>query len=709
MNRSPVLDGLIVAERGGRLAAAVATTLLGGLGATVLRLEADAGRPHSDPAAWHTHPIALGGKTRVRAGHDPDADWRALSRGAHVAFVSSVVAGAAAGDAASASAAASDIPALVSAHTPLSSARLTVALTAFGLDAADAAASELAVQAVSGSMATTGRADGPPCAVRAPLLEMLAGVNAATSTLAALRVGTHKATLDLALLDSALALAGTFHAQALANPARLFRDGAQHPLCAPWNAYRTSDGWVTLCIASDHQWRRCATLITRPDLGADPALATSPQRVAARQRLDAAVSAWTSKRPLIDVVRLLREAGLPVSAVVEAGPATCAAFASLVTAGQGATFDVPGPPLWLSATPLRPRRQIASPVAAGKVSSARAREWRKPAASSSPLQGIRVVEIGPYTAGPLAGRYLADLGAEVIKVEPPGGENSRGWQPRVGHASGYFANYNCGKRSVTLELDTAQGAARMRELVGGADVLLQNLKPNALARLDLDPVRLARENPRLIVCSISGYGRNAPPLAALDTVVQAGSGLMSLIARPDSPTDVQSNAQGNTGSEAGPVKTGFSYGDLTAAHIAAFGVVAAIVERDASGLGQAIDVPMHDALVWLAQLGWPGIATPSFSVSRHGDNWMLEVDGEPARPVCNVAVAVTSAIARRRSALRTVDPGDGGDSGDSGGWKVLAAPHRWRAATPDAGRHVACAGEDNAELFDTSSAQPALT
>src|SRR3546814_10228364 len=93
-----------------------------------------------------------------------------------------------------------------------------------------------------------------------------------------------------------------------------------------------------------------------------------------------------------------------------------------------------------------------------------------------PLDGIRVVEVGAFTAGPLGGRYLADLGAEVIKIEPPGGEDSRRWHPQFGGVSGYFATYNAGKRSVTLDLRSAEGRSALDRLLARSDVLLQNLK-----------------------------------------------------------------------------------------------------------------------------------------------------------------------------------------------------------------------------------------
>lgn len=664
MARVPVLHGLVVAERGGRLAAAVATGLLGQLGANVLRLQDRSGRPASDPLAWHLHPLTLAGKHNLLAGGvaerdatELDAVWQVLSARAHVAFVSA--------------------PGAALPGAP-SAAALTVSLTAFGAGEPDTSAPELALQAASGAMATTGPADGAPSVTRAPLLELLSGLNAATSVLAALRIGSRDTTLDLSLFDSALALAGTFHAQALADPARQFRNGSRHTLCAPWNVYRTRDGWVSLCVASDEQWRRTASVIGQPELAADPALSTSPLRVLAMARVDAAVSAWTCVRSVDEAVRQLGAAGLPVSAVRTPGAAV-ASGSFQVRNDAGVACEVPLPPVWLSETPLVQALHIgaATPLRGGDADGP-ASAWPV-VVSGAPMRGLRVVEIGAYTAGPLAARYLADLGAEVIKVEPPGGEESRQWQPRVGHASAYFANYNCGKRSVEIDLDSAEGVARLRRLIADADVVVQTLAPGALCRRGIDVEALTNEHPRLIACSISGYGRNGPPAPALDMVIQAASGLMGLV---DGPTDD------------GPLKTGYSYADLGAAHVAAFGIVAAVVERDRSGRGQMVDVAMQDALVWLTQLGWPGVGCPPYRVSGGDGRWALGVADEPAVPVQGVADALLCAVAHRRRLLREVPTGT-----DGGGWRVLAAPYRWCAEEPALGCGVALPGADNAGVF----------
>ncbi len=218
----------------------------------------------------------------LRRRRRPDAAWAALCASAQVALVS----------------------ASPPASTPATAAPLTVVVTAFGADAPDAAASELAVQARSGAMATTGPAAGAPCVVRAPLLELLAGLNAATSVLAALRAG-HRAACSISRCSTAR----------WRSPAPSIRRRSPIPRCAfatvrgtrcarRGTVYRTSDGWVTICIASDDQWRKFATAIGRADLaGRRGTRRRRRSALAAIADVDAAVTQWTQARPVADVVR----------------------------------------------------------------------------------------------------------------------------------------------------------------------------------------------------------------------------------------------------------------------------------------------------------------------------------------------------------------------------------------------------------------------
>jgi crotonobetainyl-CoA:carnitine CoA-transferase CaiB-like acyl-CoA transferase len=204
-----------------------------------------------------------------------------------------------------------------------------------------------------------------------------------------------------------------------------------------------------------------------------------------------------------------------------------------------------------------------------------------------PLEGVRVLELGNYMAGPFCGMLLADMGADVIKVEnPAGGDYSRALGPvPPGSPDGAgFLRLNRGKRSLALDLKRREGVEAFLKLARAADVLIENLRPGTLDDLNVGHRRLARENVRLIVLAVSGFGMDERSRAGLDLIVQAESGLMSV-----------------TGSEEGePVKVGVPIADLSAALYGALGVVCALRERERTGRGTLIDLAMLDAAVSLA-------------------------------------------------------------------------------------------------------------
>jgi len=206
------------------------------------------------------------------------------------------------------------------------------------------------------------------------------------------------------------------------------------------------------------------------------------------------------------------------------------------------------------------------------------------------LAGIRVVDLTRVLAGPLATQTLADLGADVIKVERPGcGDDTRSWAPPYvaspdgGREGAYFVGANRGKRSLTLDLSTPQGQAVIRDLVGNSDVLVENYKPGALARYGLDYSALAAINPRLIYCSITGYGQSGPykDRPGYDPIMQAMGGMIDLTGDPDG--DGQ--------------RVGVAVTDIMTGLYGAIGVLAALRERERSGLGQQIDLALFDTQV----------------------------------------------------------------------------------------------------------------
>src|SRR6266498_666225 len=196
-----------------------------------------------------------------------------------------------------------------------------------------------------------------------------------------------------------------------------------------------------------------------------------------------------------------------------------------------------------------------------------------------PLDDVTVLDLSHALAGPFASTLLGDYGAEVIKIEPLEGEIARAWGPPFyGDQAAYFVNLNRNKKSVALDLKHPEGRALFFRLLEGADVVLENLRVGTVAKLGIDYARARERQPRIIYCSISGFGQDGPyrDRAALDLVVQAESGMISITGEP-----------GGSG-----VRAGVSIADITAGMYAAFGILAALHARQQTGRGQFIDVSM---------------------------------------------------------------------------------------------------------------------
>ena len=199
-----------------------------------------------------------------------------------------------------------------------------------------------------------------------------------------------------------------------------------------------------------------------------------------------------------------------------------------------------------------------------------------------PLSGIRVLDLSRVLAGPYCTALLADLGAEIIKLEPPAGDDYRHIGPFKQGESALFTLNNRGKKSLVLDLKKPADLKLARELAGRVDVVVENFRPGVAARLGMGAEDLRAAHPGLIYCSISGFGQDGPftDLPAYDLVVQAMSGLMAA-----------------TGEEGGaPLKTGESVADLIAGLFASWSIMAALVRRHATGQGATLDVAMYDAL-----------------------------------------------------------------------------------------------------------------
>ncbi|MGX9854197.1 CaiB/BaiF CoA transferase family protein [Limimaricola variabilis] len=202
-----------------------------------------------------------------------------------------------------------------------------------------------------------------------------------------------------------------------------------------------------------------------------------------------------------------------------------------------------------------------------------------------PLAGLKVVELARILAGPWAGQVLADLGAEVIKVEAPEGDDTRRWGPpwievEGDRSAAYFHACNRGKKSVTADFRTPEGLALTRALIAGADVVIENFKVGGLARYGLDYDSLKAANPRLVYCSITGFGQDGPYAnrAGYDFLIQGMSGIMDLTGDPDGQ----------------PQKIGVAFTDIFTGLYSVIAIQAALTAREKTGQGQHIDMALMD-------------------------------------------------------------------------------------------------------------------
>ncbi len=254
-----------------------------------------------------------------------------------------------------------------------------------------------------------------------------------------------------------------------------------------------------------------------------------------------------------------------------------------------------------------------------------------------PLSGIKVIELARILAGPWAGQTLADLGADVIKVEAPEGDDTRRWGPpfidRDGEKSAaYFHATNRGKRGITCDFRTPEGQETVRRLVADADVVIENFKVGGLAKYGLDYASLSKVNPRLVYCSITGFGQTGPYAhrAGYDFIIQGMAGLMSVTGEPGGQ----------------PQKVGVAVTDIFTGVYSATAILAALVQRGVTGKGQHIDMALLDvatsimanqAMNYLVSGNAPGMmgnAHPNlapYAVFDCADGWIILATGNDSQ------------------------------------------------------------------------------
>ena len=391
--------------------------------------------------------------------------------------------------------------------------------------------------------------------------------------------------------------------------------------------------------STDKQWALIAGLCGHPELGTDRRFESTAARMRNIDDVDRVVAGWTSTQPVAQVLAAFMAAGIPAAHIARldellSEPQFQARemVRSLVADGHavvtsGSIFTLSKTPACISQAAPRlgehteavlaePSRRIAT--AAGSAASAE---------GARPLDGLVVVELGAYGAGPFCARLLAELGAEVIKVEPPGGDPIRHFQPAIHGVSYPYHFYNLNKRDVTIDLKTDEGRSQLQDLLRRADVFLENLAPGTVEGWGFGYDDVAPRFPKLIYCSVSGFGRTGPSAArrAYDTTIQALSGVMSLTGRADR----------------GPTKVGLSIADFMGPTSACAAILGALQWRNRTGEGQFVDVSMYDVMGWSTQAFWPTYLTTGIVPEMTGDSHTaLSPHGTFAASDGRVALAV---------------------------------------------------------------------
>src|SRR5580765_195149 len=263
----------------------------------------------------------------------------------------------------------------------------------------------------------------------------------------------------------------------------------------------------------------------------------------------------------------------------------------------------------------------------------------------APLHGLRVIDLTRVVAGPFCTMMLGDMGAEVLKIEEPQhGDDSRAWAPYIHGWGSFYLALNRSKKSVALDLKSAAGAEALTRLVETADVLIENFRPGSLAELGFDYPSVSAINPRLIYCSISGYGQTGPhaQLPGYDAVIQGEAGIMDMTGFADGA----------------PTRVGVAITDYLAGLYAVQGILLALQDRHASGLGQHVDVALFDAMLSVLRLPAAVMLATGRTPTRVGNDHLSIAPYEPLRAkdgLIIVAVANERLWARFCEALNRTD------------------------------------------------------
>ena len=482
---------------------------------------------------------------------------------------------------------------------------------------ADVPAYDLVIQAASGAMQLTGELGRPPIKMGVPVADIETGVAASIAILASLRrrdatgLGSY---VDMSMLDVSLSLLSYMGPMYLSLGIIPQRVASGHPTIYPYNAFETTDGYIIVAPFTQHFWRNFCRVLRRADLIEDKRYADFTARMANRDALHEILSGIMKTRGRHQWLAILEKGDVPCALVHSVGEALDLPHTR--ARGMVAHFSDGKSAIPVIGTPFRFAYSDGSaftpdyrhPPAVGEQTSEILKWLSREVPTSSPLQypsdmqapplaGLKVLDLTRMAAGPFCTQLLADLGADVIKIESEGaGDATRGNIPKVEGYSTYFLSVNRGKRSIAIDLKSAEGRRVVLDLARDADVLVENFRAGVMDRLSLSFQDLKLVNPNIVYCSISGFGQTGPlkNKISFDLVTQSMAGYVDSTGEPGRP----------------PSRLGLPIGDLAGSYAAAFAILAALRHRDRTGLGAHIDLALHDVLVsQLVYLGQTYLAT----------------------------------------------------------------------------------------------------
>jgi crotonobetainyl-CoA:carnitine CoA-transferase CaiB-like acyl-CoA transferase len=470
-------------------------------------------------------------------------------------------------------------------------------ISPFGADSpwADRAGDDLIVQALAGAMEITGEPGRPPTRMGAPVLALMAGAQAAVAILATLQEqpGHDGRDIDVSLLDVSLSMLSYLAPMYLTLGTVPARVGSGHPTIYPYNAFKVADGYLVVAPFTGRFWRKFCEVLESPEWGQDERFRNFQDRLDNRHILEPMLNERMKQKTRAEWLALLEAGDVPCGPVNDVAEAlsmeqTVARDMVVRIADEGGshTSALAMPVKFTNADGRRYRPGYHAPRAgtlpavrtvAGEPGLGRA---------GAPLAGIRVIDLTRMAAGPFCTEMLSDLGADVIKIEEPRiGDPTRRNVPMIDGLSSYFLSFNRGKRSVSIDMKTPQGREAVLDLIAGADVVVENFRPGVMERLGLDYDTVRAVDDRIVFASISGFGQTGPLRlkTSFDLVNQAVAGMLSITGE----------------AERDPVRLGLPVGDLAGGQYTALGIVAALVQRQRTGLGAHIDVSLHDVLIAL--------------------------------------------------------------------------------------------------------------